>query len=120
MIDGYKYGRIIINNKIYDYDVEVRWAGEVLPWQRAKNHIIDVEDIEMALEQKPEVIVIGTGEDGNAEVMPDVVEILQTRGIKIFIDKTEEATKTFNIRNEDSLEEEGRQEKIIGLFHITC
>ena len=34
--------------------------------------------------------------------------------------ETEAAVKTFNIRKEDSPEEEGRQEKVIGLFHLTC
>ena len=46
--------------------------------------------------------------------------ILLAKGIELIIDLTEEATKTFNIINEDSEEEEGEQKKAIGLFHLTC
>ncbi len=120
MIEEYEYGKIIIDGKEYNHDVEVRWTGEVLLWPRKESHVIEAKDFARTIDENPEVVVIGTGEDGNAEVLPEAVEVLGTRGIKVLIDKTNEAVKTFNVRLEDSLEEEGRQEKIIGLFHITC
>jgi len=120
MIEEYKFGSIDIDGKIYQHDVEVRWTGEVLEWWRAQSHIIDVEDIIEALEQNPETIVIGTGESGLAKVTARVKEEIKTRGIELIVDKTEQATKTFNIRKEESFEEEGVQEKVIGLFHLTC
>jgi len=40
--------------------------------------------------------------------------------VKILIDITEEAVKTFNVICEESLEEEGEQAEVIGLFHLTC
>ncbi|PIW92046.1 MAG: hypothetical protein COY73_02630 [Candidatus Nealsonbacteria bacterium CG_4_10_14_0_8_um_filter_37_14] len=42
------------------------------------------------------------------------------KGIELLIDKTGEAVKTFNVVCEESLEEEGKQRKVIGLFHLTC
>ena len=133
MIEEYKFGLIIIDGKACDYDVEVRWtpkdpalagptgqAGEVLPWQRKESHIVDVEDVERAVEQNPDTIVIGTGESGFAVVTDNAQNFIREKGIKLIIDKTEEATKTFNVINDDSLEEEGEQDKIIGLFHLTC
>lgn len=120
MIEEYKFGSIIIDDKTYSEDVEVRWTGEVLDWQRKDSHVIDVEDVERALEQKPETIVIGTGESGMAEVTEEAQEEIALRGVELIIDRTEQATKTFNIRKEESEEEEGRQEKVIGLFHLTC
>ena len=45
---------------------------------------------------------------------------IKEKGIGLIIDKTEQAVKTFNIICEKSKEEEGRQEKVIGLFHLTC
>lgn len=120
MIEEYKFGSIIINGKTYNHDVEVRWTGEVLPWWRNQSHIIDVEDIKRAVEQKPDTIIIGTGEAGIAKVTEEVKDFILEKSIKLIIDKTEEATKTFNIILEESEEEEGKQKKVIGLFHLTC
>ena len=120
MIEEYKFGSITIDGKTYDYDVEVRWTGEVLKWWRTESHVIDVEDVKRAVEQNPDTIIIGTGESGVARVTEDAQKFIKEKGIKLIIDLTEEATKTFNIRKEESLEEEGKQEKVIGLFHLTC
>lgn len=84
-----------------------------------KSHIVDLEDIRRAVEQNPETIIIGTGEAGLTKVTEEVQKFVKEKGIKLIIDKTEEATKTFNIINEGSEEEEGEQNRIIGLFHLT-
>ena len=120
MIEEYKFGSINIGGKIYRHDIGVNWKGEVFDWLRQESHIIDDEDIIDALEQGPETIVIGTGEAGMAQVTARAKKEIKVRGIELLIDKTEQATKTFNIRKDESFEEEGVQEKVIGLFHLTC
>jgi len=120
MIEEYRFGEITIDGKTYHHDVEVRWTGEVLEWWRKASHIIDVEDIKRALERNPEVIVIGTGESGMAKVTQEAQKEIERKGIKLIIDITEEAVKTFNIINQESNKEEGKKTKIIGLFHLTC
>ena len=120
MIEEYKFGSITIDGKTYNQDVEVRWTGEVLKWWRRESHVIDVEDVKRAVEQNPETIIIGTGESGVARVTEEAQKEIKSRGIELIIDLTEEATKTFNIIKEESKEEEGRQRKVIGLFHLTC
>ena len=120
MIEEYKFGSINIDGKVYQHDIGINWAGEVFDWLRTKSHIIDAEDIIDALEQGPETIVIGTGESGMAQVTTRAKKEIEARGIELIIDKTEQATKTFNIRMEESVEEEGVQEKVVGLFHLTC
>lgn len=120
MIEEYKFGFIAIDGKNYQHDVQVNWLGEVSDWPRAESHIIDAEDIIDALEQGPQTIVIGTGESGLAQVTTRAKKEIEARGIELIIDKTEQATKTFNIRKEESIEEEGVQEKVVGLFHLTC
>ena len=72
------------------------------------------------MEQNPETIIIGTGESGVARVTEEAQKFIKERGIRLIIDLTEPATKTFNIRKEESKEKERRQEKVIGLFHLTC
>lgn len=120
MIEEYKFGSITVDGKTYNDDVEVRWTDEVLEWQRKESHVIASGDIQRAVEQGPDVIIIGTGQSGMAQVTKEAQKEIQTRGIKLIIDRTEQATKTFNIRKEESEEEEGRPEKVIGLFHLTC
>lgn len=118
MIEEYKLGHIIVDGRDYENDVEVRWNGEVLDWDRDEDYVIGPADIIRAIEQNPEVIVIGTGEAGMCEVTEEARKAVEERGIKLIIDKTEQATRTFNIRKEESEEEEGRIEKVIGLFSL--
>jgi len=120
MIEEYKFGSITIDGKTYAHDVEVRWTGEVLDWWRGESHIIGVEDVKRAVEQNPEVIIIGTGESGTIKVTEKARDFIKEKGIKLITDLTDSAAKTFNIRKEDSEEEEGKPEKVIGLFHLTC
>jgi len=120
MIQQYQFGSIIINGKEYHNDVEIRWDGQVLDWWRKQNHIIDLEDIKRALEQKPELIIIGTGAYGVAKITEMAKQEIEKQGVELIIDKTEEAVKTFNIIKEHSKEEQGKEKKIIGLFHLTC
>ena len=120
MINEYKFGFIAIDGKTYNHDVEVRWTGEILPWQRKESHIIDVADVKRAIEQNPDTIIISTGESGIARVAEEAEKFILERGIKLIIDKTAEATKTFNMINEESELEDGKQNKVIGLFHLTC
>ncbi len=120
MIEEYKFGSITIDGKTYKYDVEVRWTGEVLEWWREESHVFDVDDIKRATEQNPDTIILGTGVSGLAKVTEQAERFIKERGIKLIIDRTEEATKTFNIINEDSEEEEGEENKVVGLFHLTC
>ena len=135
MIEEYRFGLITIDGKTYDHDIEVRWSGaasdkaggepspgglEVLGWWRAEGHFVDAADVEGAVEENPEVIVIGTGAEGRMEVSPELIYMLRARGIQVIVDRTEEATKTFNVIKEESKEEEGRQARVIGLFHLTC
>ena len=120
MIKEYKFGSITIDGKTYNNGVEVRWTGEVLKWWRKEGHVVDVDDLKRAIGESPDTIVIGTGHSGLAKVTEDAQRFITGQGIKLIIDKTEEATKTFNIICQESEEEEGKQNEVIGLFHLTC
>lgn len=120
MIEEYHFGSIRIDGKTYNRDVEVRWTGQVLDWQRQNSHNIDEDAVKRAVEQKPDVIVIGTGESGLAQVTEGAKLLIAEQGAKLIIDIAGEAIKTFNIIQQESIEEQGEQTKIIGLFHLTC
>ena len=120
MIEEYKFGSITIDGKTYNHDVEVRWTGEVLKWWRTESHVFDVEDVKRAVDQNPDTIILGTGAYGLAKVTENAQKFITEKGVKLIIDKTEEGTQTFNIIKEESEEEDGKQNKVIGLFHLTC
>lgn len=131
MIEEYKFGLIVIDGKKYTQDVEVRWTlpeknslreqeCEVLKWWRKESHIFDLEDIQRALDQKPDLIVFGTGAYGVVKVSERTKREIEDRGIQLIIDKTEEAVKTFNIILRESKREIGKEKKVIGLFHLAC
>ena len=120
MIEDYQFGSITVDGETHNHDVQVFWTGDVFDWWRKESHVVDVEDIIDVVEQNPESIVIGTGQGGMMKVTEAAKKFIEGRGIKLFIDHTEQAIKTFNIRKEDSREENGKPEKVIGLFHLTC
>ena len=123
MIEEYHFGSITIDGQIYNDDVEVRSMSsktEVLDWQRQESHDIDVDAVKRAVEQKPDTIIIGTGESGEAKVTESAKQFIAEKGIKLIIDITGEAIKTFNVIKQGSMEEQGEEANLIGLFHLTC
>lgn len=122
MIQEYHFGSIKIDGKTYNNDVEVKWNGEfleVLDWRREQSHIIDNKDIKRALSGDPEIIIIGTGESGIAQVAEQAKKEIKDKKIKMIIDITDRAIKIFNNFIKKS-EQEIKRTKIIGLFHLTC
>lgn len=113
MINRYEFGLIIIEGKSYNHDVAVFWDGNVSLWQRAESHIIDVDDIQVAINKNPEIIVIGTGEAGIAKVTDGATKEIISKGINLVIEKTKAATEVFNINV-------AQGKKAAGLFHLTC
>jgi len=115
MIENYHFGSITINGETHNRDVEVRWNGEVLTWWRKTSHQIELEDVKRALEQKPEIIIIGTGASGVAEVSEEVKKEIESKKIELIIEFTGKAVNTFN-----NILKNSPEKKIIGLFHLTC
>lgn len=115
MIQEYKFGSITIDGKNYCHDVEIRWTGEVLPWQRKESHLIEPADLERGLKENPEMIILGTGANGRLKVPEAIPQLLEEKGIKLVINLTEEAVKTFNL-----LDCQKEKPRIIAFLHLTC
>jgi len=116
MVEKYAFGLIIINGKEYRYDVEVRWTGEVLKWWRKEGHIFDVEDVKRAVAQNPDIIILGTGDWGMAQVTERCKNFIREKGIELIINKTKDAVEAFNTIVQNPRE----KKKVIALFHLTC
>lgn len=111
MIEHYSFGSITIDGKNYSHDVIVSGA-KVKSWWRATSHEVTTNDADPILEEKPKLIIFGTGAAGVMSVFPETEDYLGRQGIKVLILKTAEAVKEFNRRINES--------GVVGAFHLTC
>lgn len=111
MINHYSFGSITIDGKEYSHDVIVS-GPKVKSWWRATSHEVNLNDIDPILEEKPKLIVFGTGASGVMEVLPETENYLEKQGIKVLIFRTAEAIKEFNRRSAEA--------GVVGAFHLTC
>lgn len=113
MIEGYRFAEMSIQGRTHRKDVIII-DGRVYPgWWRREGHAVDVEDLQDVLEATPEVLVIGMGQAGRMEVMPDLREALARRGIELVAEPTAAAVASFN-----TLSKAGK--RVAGAFHLTC
>lgn len=115
MIDSYDFGVIIVNGKKYNCDVIVFPEKVIERWWRKEGHKIYFEDLGEIFSHSPlpRVLVIGTGYYGLVKVMPEVENALSARGIRLIVQPTMEAYKTFNeLLSSDEL--------VAAAFHLTC
>lgn len=110
-IDDTKFGEITVNGKPYDSDMTVFWTGKVS--YRAKEHTLEVGELLAALRPGPEVVVVGTGQEGAIRIAPEVNQIAEQKGITMYAEKTPKAVKLFN-----AFSDQGK--KVVGIFHVTC
>jgi hypothetical protein len=82
-------------------------------WWRKEGHRLNAADISDILSAKPDVLVIGTGYAGNMRVPVSLRTAIEGQDIKVIVEKTSEATKTFN-----RLFTQGKD--VAGAFHLTC
>lgn len=115
LIDSYDFGVIVVRGKRYKSDVIVFPEKVVDGWWRKEGHRIYVEDLKEIFSHLPlpEVLLVGTGYYGLVKVTPEVEKALETHGIKLIIQPTGEAYKTFN-----ELLKAGK--RVAGAFHLTC
>ena len=112
MIDSYDFGEIVIDGKRYTSDVIIYPDRINSSWWRKQGHELGVNDLEDALDKKPDVIVVGTGSPGLMKVLPETEKLITSKGIKLIVQPTKEACKTYN--------QLSSSQKVIALLHLTC
>jgi len=111
-IDEYQFGKIIVNNIIYQKDIIIFPDYVQSQWLREKGHNLQISDLDSVINFKPEILIIGTGMFGLMKVDNDVRKTLKEKGIKkILVEKTNHACEIYN--------KEGSKKKVAAL-HITC
>lgn len=116
-IDSSKFGNITIDGKIYDHDVTIDLSGHVKKRHKrlskevyGTSHTISEAEAESIFEKGSDLLVVGTGQEGNVRLSPEAAAYFATKGCEVWLQPTQEAIKSFNKAH-------GRK---IALMHVTC
>lgn len=113
MIDSYDFGKIVIDGKEYIDDVIIYPTRVDEKWWRRSGHELCLDDIKSVLDERPDVVVVGTGYFGAVKVLQEVKNRLRSEEIELIAQKTSKACETYN-----NLAREKR--RVIATLHLTC
>lgn len=112
-IDSYHFGSMTVNAKEYKTDLIIFPDRVKANWWRKQGHSLALEDLDEAIDYKPEVIVVGKGASGLMEIPLATKKALQEKQIELIDENTGQAWHLFN-------EQIRKGKKVVGLFHLTC
>ena len=111
-IDEYGFGRIVVDGREERRDLIITAAGIHSNWWRKEGHALSLEDLDPVIEARPEVLVVGTGADGNMRPAAGLAKDLSALGIDAEFLSTRDAVDRFNellgVRN------------VAAALHLTC
>jgi hypothetical protein len=113
VIDGYSFGRIVVEGREYTSDLIIYPEHIQGDWWREEGHRLGLSDLDEVLEYEPDFLVVGQGAFGRMKVNKEVDEALEERGIEVIAERTGETINTFNKLIEDD-------EKVVAALHLTC
>ncbi len=114
MIEGYRFGQIVVDKQAYTGDVIVFPDYVQGNWWRKEGHLLQWEDIaEVIASGAPEILVVGKGKFGFMRIDSRVKEELEKMKIQLYAEPTEKAIRIYN-----RLLLTGK--KVLGAFHLTC
>jgi len=116
-IDSLSFGSIIVDGKKHRHDITIfpdgklkRRKGGILMFG---SHTFKRKELEELYERGAEVLVIGTGTNGVAELAEEAKEFAEERKIELIELLSVEAIKKFN-------ELAAQNRKVGTIIHVTC
>ena len=116
-INKTSFGSITVNKEEYDHDIVIRLNGEIGKRKKklskviyGTSHTISKDEAKYVYEDRAEVLIIGSGQYGAAELSEEAQEYFKKKNCKVILLPTPKAIKEYNKTNGN----------VIGLFHITC
>lgn len=94
-IQEYKLGSFIIEGRQFIGNVKII-GSKVRYWEKPENQNLNITDLKEVLELSPEFLVIGTGAAGLLKVPDHVKQAAVTKGISVFVGKTQDMVSKFN------------------------
>ncbi len=112
-IESYKFGHITVDGQSFTNDVIIFNDKIIDSWWRKQGHKLAYEDLDRALqENKPDIVIIGTGKFGVMKVPEKVRQKLESQGYEVRIEKTDTAVDMFNNQVD--------RNKVGAALHLTC
>ena len=112
IIGSYQFGLIVVSGKKYTSDVIIFPDRVRDNWWRKTGHQLCLKDIAEVMTENPEVLVVGTGASGLMKVLPEVERGVETQGIKLIVEATDEACHTYN--------QLCHSQRVVAALHLTC
>jgi len=112
VIDSYQFGQISVDGRQYTADVLIFPDRVEDNWWRKSGHQLCLEDIAEVMAESPQVLIVGTGASGLVEVLPEVRQATDARGIKLIVETTDKACHTYN--------QLCRSRRVVAALHLTC
>ena len=117
IINSTEFGQITVDGIVYDHDIRILVNGEVKKRKKAlakeiygTSHKIGPKELESVCKGDPEILFIGTGQSGLAELTAEGRELLRERGIQFQTLPTPQIVAPFN----------DCQKRKVALIHVTC
>jgi len=112
MIDNYSFGSICIDGKEYHSDVIIYPDKVDSNWWRKEGHRLSVEDLNDVLAARPDILIVGKGAYACMSIPPETQSHIESLGIKLLAEKTEEACRAHNELSETA--------RVVSCLHLTC
>jgi hypothetical protein len=110
-LEGYSFGRIVVDGEEHTRDLIVLPDRVVANWWRRDGHSLVMEDLEEVEEELPERLIVGCGAHGQLRPDPAVVEALERRGVDVQALHTAEAVRRY---------QESDERRTAAALHLTC
>ena len=110
-IEGYEFGRIVVDGTEQRRDVIVLPTRIVANWWRREGHALVMEDLLDVLEELPRRLIVGTGAMGRMRPDPGAIRELESRGIEVEAMPTHQAVRRYS---------ELDRESAAAALHLTC
>jgi len=112
MIDSYSFGKIVIDGKVFTSDVIIYPDKVNDSWWRKIGHLLQKEDLTEIINYNPEVLIVGTGDNGLMKIPNDTKQFLESKKIKLISEETKKACDIYN-------KLKGKK-GIVAALHLTC
>jgi hypothetical protein len=110
-LEGYSFGRILVNGEEHTRDVIVLPDRVVPDWWRQDGHSLALEDLEDVEDELPEKLILGCGAHGQLKPPAAVIDALEKRGITVEAVDTAEAVRRYG---------ESDERRTAAALHLTC
>jgi hypothetical protein len=110
-IEGYDFGRIMVDGKELTRDVIILPDRLVTNWWRADGHRLALAALDDVVGELPDQLVIGTGAHGQMRPDPETLEQLRQRGVEVEALPTGDAVRRYGERD---------PRRTAAALHLTC